>query len=1108
MELKGLLLVCISLCCCSPANLSRISIAVDGGYGNIVVKISSLLSDKSCGTILRNVQELFKKSSGILNSSLSGRGYFREVVVVIPSSWDSSLCGFTLESLSAGTAYRNADVMIEEEDPVHGHSPFTQQSRGCGESGDKIYLPTSFIKEIDNTTVAATQFVEQWIKYRYGVFEATGYPGDKLYPDDLGEDVNKHNVICGGRSVQNIISSHADFLIVKTDNEPERDISPIVRIVQEPSVKYILAIETTSSMSVGDHWKWVNKAAQKLIRLDLPLNKSMAVMTFNNGSKIVHPMIKVVGEKERAKLADTIPGKYHLADNNVRCVACVLDMAVNQVMKEDTAGAHIVLITRGSSDSLSLTDERIIAEYVNNYDIKVSSIIIPTVNHLSFYDQISKVSGGHSFLIRDSGFSMDAYVSVVEAFQSILNEEEVKRKVETIHRNEYITGEEDVTSGSFTIDHSIEKNPSLGIYVEDEEDHLIRSIKLENEEGVVYGPYTKMSSTFDLINYKTVNFVGESPLHRKDVSKWNYTINWYPHVGPIRKSLIRVNSIQNMFIEDIISVKVWTNESPMEELKPIGIFAQVKKGNSPVINARVVLDIEVENENGSILLLPLVALGDDGLGEPDMKQGDGIYSSFLTEYSLTGRYSLNVKVDDNNGAAYSVLQRQDGHPIECCGSFVDIPESRKVPTRAFQRISSSLITHLSKLPEKDIIPPAKVADLEIILDKDNTSLVASWSGVGGDYQDGHAARYKFVYSANVSDLIDPSRENKVLAVVDRSDPSGSQISERLEFPLYDETYYVGLYSFDSSGNRGRLSNLVDVYIPAPEPVITTTPTPLLSILKDSSSDLLLVVAISVTLGVLLLFCTVAIILYCITGSRKRPSSPSPSSDKIVSDQTDSSSCNSERNSSSQIDVKDLEKQITDPKQVIDQHRITPVYWSASQILSKIESPLSSYSYQGQPLNTPSNTPSITTGNYNESFLHIHRNPSLNRTLEQEYMTMRTPNQEHRHQPTAALNRATEQDYVERLESQDQRIKSYGILNRTMDNEYIQTTPSQTHRTQTAFLNRTMEDTYLGYGVPEYRRQVHSPEDYCVTVGSVSDSGSETHKQPPPLMPKPRNITEV
>ena len=55
-------------------------------------------------------------------------------------------------------------------------------------------------------------------------------------------------------------------------------------------------------------------------------------------------------------------------------------------------------------------------------------------------------------------------------------------------------------------------NKGDGIYVEDEEDHLIKSVSFTDSKGFLYGPYTSMSSLYDIINLKTINFpVGQAP---------------------------------------------------------------------------------------------------------------------------------------------------------------------------------------------------------------------------------------------------------------------------------------------------------------------------------------------------------------------------------------------------------------------------------------------------------------------------------------------------------------------------------------------------------------------------------------------------------------------
>ena len=104
---------------------------------------------------------------------------------------------------------------------------------------------------------------------------------------------------------------------MKTDNEPMRAIRPEIKLILEAEVKYILAIETTAAMGHRDGWKWVNKAAQKLLRYDLASGSKVAVVSFNNVTRVENKM-EVLSEQTREKIADTIPGKYQLSDNNIR----------------------------------------------------------------------------------------------------------------------------------------------------------------------------------------------------------------------------------------------------------------------------------------------------------------------------------------------------------------------------------------------------------------------------------------------------------------------------------------------------------------------------------------------------------------------------------------------------------------------------------------------------------------------------------------------------------------------------------------------------------------------------------------------------------------------
>ena len=68
--------------------------------------------------------------------------------------------------------------------------------------------------------------------------------------------------------------------------------------------------------------------------------------------------------------------------------------------------------------------------------------------------------------------------------------------------------------------------------MEDDEEHQIKSVTFQDTELKLYGPYTSMSSFYDSVNLKTINFnVGEEPPFDEPARRgmeWSYTIDWYP----------------------------------------------------------------------------------------------------------------------------------------------------------------------------------------------------------------------------------------------------------------------------------------------------------------------------------------------------------------------------------------------------------------------------------------------------------------------------------------------------------------------------------------------------------------------------------------------------
>ena len=331
---------------------------------------------------------------------------------------------------------------------------------------------------------------------------------------DIVAGPTKHNVLCEGRSSLEVINAHQDF--AKQKQITTSNIEPIFEVVREPLEQYVLVMETSSSMDNQGQWKWINKAAQKFIRYDLPVNSNLAIVTFSNDSKVEHNMVQVHSDQVRARLADAIPDKYHLSRSDKRCVLCAMQKVIHEVVSDHQAGTHIVLVTRGGSDTLSLTDENILRGHILDYNIKLSAILLPdsgTNNYLAFYDQITHLMGAKSHVVHSDKNIMDFYVSFNEAFADVWHSDaRYPTEIPEMVHQEAFLGDSGITTGNFLIDSTLGRDTQFGIYVEDEEDHLIKSIRFTDSKGKTYGPFLRMSSDFDLVNFKTINFpAGQSP---------------------------------------------------------------------------------------------------------------------------------------------------------------------------------------------------------------------------------------------------------------------------------------------------------------------------------------------------------------------------------------------------------------------------------------------------------------------------------------------------------------------------------------------------------------------------------------------------------------------
>ena len=417
--------------------------------------------------------------------------------------------------------------------------PQTLQSRGCGRPGDLISLPQQFLSSQNISQNETRTFVHLWAKYRYGIFDETGEAGSTLWPSfpardqatpgdlagsqaeavtrysdssEAGLALTKHNIICRGRSALSVIKSHRDFQGPRLRRTLETGLR--LRVVTEAGPRYVLALDTSGLMAASGHWVWVTKAAHKFIRLDLPENSELAIVTFSSTAQLEHSMVRVAGEEERGVLADTIPGRYHLDTGNPGpgCVTCVME-TLGQMWGD--RGLDLVMITL--DQVMAGESEARVAEMAARNNIRVSTVLLPSSNTsdaaVMFHDTLARATRGLSRSLQRSQWDIDLLFGLTTALSEILQNSDEKFSEILVHTAEYFSeSQDDESEGVFVIDESLGHDSFFGVYTRDEEDHLIKSVTFEDSDGQIYGPFTKISSAMDPFNIKTINYVGaEAP---------------------------------------------------------------------------------------------------------------------------------------------------------------------------------------------------------------------------------------------------------------------------------------------------------------------------------------------------------------------------------------------------------------------------------------------------------------------------------------------------------------------------------------------------------------------------------------------------------------------
>ena len=302
------------------------------------------------------------------------------------------------------------------------------------------------------------------------------------------------------------------------------------------------------------------------------------------------------------------------------------------------------------------------------------------------------------------------------------------------------------------------------------------------------------------------------------------------------------------------------------------------------------------------------------------------------------------------------------HPL-CCGSEVKVPTDLRWLTGSFKRtLNAAPVVHLIEVPNSkvDLMPPSRISDLRLNPDKTGRELVAYWTAPGDNFDEGIVSQYDFIFSEDITDLLDSSKEPPILKNVKGLVMAGSEANFSFTFTnlKYDNDYHVAMYGIDKSGNKGKISNIVLINLP--EPPTTNDPNdPTEKPPGPNDTDWVMVGVVSGVVLTLLILLLVGVYIYFFAVRRQTNHHKSKSNSGVNVDlpatngsaASDNSSFDDAKNSSSNQLVPQISTISSVYKTVANGNSnsnngntnsnsfangITPTYWSASQLLKEHE----------------------------------------------------------------------------------------------------------------------------------------------------------------------------
>uniref|UniRef100_A0A646QFV9 EClCP n=1 Tax=Hemiscolopendra marginata TaxID=943146 RepID=A0A646QFV9_9MYRI len=635
---------------------------------------------------------------------------------------------------------------------------------------------------------------------------------------------NMHNLMCQGRSTWDVLMDHPDFLRDRNGPREDVDIVTLFRVVQpkkDDKPTFVLVLDVSASMR-GRKMDLLHRAAARFVRFQLRDYSSLGIVAFSTDVKVL-ANITTLDKVNRTKLVDTVPNQE---DEGYTSIGRGLleGLALLKRSREPMEGALLLLVSDGEENMnprvLDILPQILAARVVIN-------TIAFGLEATSKLETLVKATGGRGFFFDDKKIGHKALDAAFLASATTQADLELQ-PVEVINRYTYMEKMGSV-EGNFTLDKEIGMNTAFLVTF----DFPDLQVALVSPSGKKYSELSK-EYTVDL---KTNTISIDIP--KAEPGLWEYFITNLETRMEQDVSVI-VTSEPRDIREQPIRVRAWVAEVDLTYPAQAKVYAEVKKEYNAIIGASVIATID-----GPLGEPHVMMLYDNGQGA-DTIPDDGIYSGFFTNFNGSGRYSVEAVVVNNGKARMKTGSRASPSPplprispelVRGLSPQVSFsPKSLKergdrpkaapllLPEVAmFERTVSGGSFKLQNWTNRDLIPPNKITDLEVISFNTTGGVIELiWTSPGDDMDKGNAERVELRYHTDRAILLltfDKAwlleETNITAGNLTEVPAAGEEHWIQFKIPVDKDSgiaaYYFAVVAYDEAGNRGQVSNIAEAH---------------------------------------------------------------------------------------------------------------------------------------------------------------------------------------------------------------------------------------------------------------------------------------------------------